>query len=152
MDDTRHHYIPALRFGWLTGLYDPVIHWTMRKDLFKSRLVEQVGMQPVHRVLDLGCGTATLTMLLKQRQPQSIVVGLDGDPAALAHAQEKAAQAGVDIVSNQGRALSTRVSRSIVRSRRRKPALGPADPGRQVSRAGWRSVRACEGNGAGADS
>jgi len=104
MDETRHQYIPALRFGWLTGLYDPVIRWTMREDLFKPCLVEQVGMQPGHRVLDLGCGTATLTILLKQRQPQSTVVGLDGDPVVLARAREKVVQTGVDVVFDQGMA------------------------------------------------
>lgn len=104
MDETRHQYIPALRFGWLTGLYDPIIRWTMREDLFKPRLVEQVGMQPGHRVLDLGCGTATLTILLKQHQPQSTVVGLDGDPVVLARAREKAAEAGVDISFDEGMA------------------------------------------------
>ncbi len=104
MDEKRHQYIPALRFGWLTGLYDPVIRWTMREDLFKPHLVEQVGMQPGHRVLDLGCGTATLTILLKQRQPQSTVVGLDGDPVVLARAREKVVQTGVDVVFDQGMA------------------------------------------------
>jgi SAM-dependent methyltransferase len=104
MDETRHHYIPALRFGWLTPLYDFVIRWTMREDLFKPHVVEQVEMQPDHRVLDLGCGTATLTILLKQRQPRSIVVGLDGDPAVLARAQQKAAQAGVNISFDEGMA------------------------------------------------
>ena len=104
MDETRHQYIPALRFGWLTGLYDPVIRWTMREDLFKPCLVQQVGMQRGHRVLDLGCGTATLTILLKQRQPQSTVVGFDGDPVVLARAREKAAAAGVDIFFDEGMA------------------------------------------------
>ncbi|MEK6786372.1 MAG: methyltransferase domain-containing protein [Nitrospirota bacterium] len=104
MDETRHQYIPALRFGWLTRLYDPVIRWTMREDLFKPRLVEQVGMQPGHRVLDLGCGTATLTILLKRRQPQSMVIGLDGDAVVLARAREKVAEAGVDISFDEGMA------------------------------------------------
>ena len=104
MGETRHQYIPALRFGWLTGLYDPVIRWTMREDLFKPRLVEQVRMQPGHRVLDLGCGTATLTIQLKQYQPHAMVVGLDGDPVVLARAREKAAEAGVNIVFDQGMA------------------------------------------------
>jgi ubiquinone/menaquinone biosynthesis C-methylase UbiE len=104
VDETRYQYIPALRFGWLTRLYDPVIRWTMREDLFKPRLVEQVGMQPGHRVLDLGCGTATLTILLKRRQSQSMVVGLDGDAVVLARAREKVAEAGVDISFDEGMA------------------------------------------------
>lgn len=58
----REHYIPALRFGWLTSLYDPVIAWTMRERTFKPRLVAQGGIEPGHRVLDLGCGPATLTI------------------------------------------------------------------------------------------
>jgi ubiquinone/menaquinone biosynthesis C-methylase UbiE len=104
MDETRHQYTPALRFGWLTGLYDAVIRGTMWEDLFNPCLVQQVGMQPDHRVLDLGCGTATLTILLKQRQPQSTVVGLDGAPVVLARAREKAAEAGVDISFDEGMA------------------------------------------------
>jgi len=104
MDETRHQYISALRLGWLTGLHDPVIRWTMREDRFKRRLVEQVGLQPGHRMLDLSCGAATLTMLLKQRQPQSTVVGLDGDPVVLARDREKAAEAGVDISFDEGMA------------------------------------------------
>lgn len=58
----REHYTPALRFGWLTSLYDPVIGWTMREAAFKRRLVGKAGIKPSHRVLDLGCGTATLTI------------------------------------------------------------------------------------------
>ncbi len=104
MEETHQQYIPALRFGWLTGLYDPVIRWTMREGLFKRRLVEQVGLQPGHQVLDLGCGTATLTILLKQHQPQATVVGLDGDPVVLARAREKAAEVGVDISFDEGMA------------------------------------------------
>ncbi len=104
MEETHQQYIPALRFGWLTGLYDPVIRWTMREGLFKRRLVEQVGLQPGHQVLDLGCGTATLTVLLKQHQPQATVVGLDGDPVVLARARKKAAEAGIKISFDEGMA------------------------------------------------
>ncbi|MBA3454042.1 MAG: methyltransferase domain-containing protein [Deltaproteobacteria bacterium] len=39
-------------------------------------------MQPEHRLLDVGCGTGTLTMLLKRSSPDATVVGIDGDPHA----------------------------------------------------------------------
>lgn len=104
MDEVRHRYIPAVRFGRLTGLYDPIIRWTRREDLFRSRLIEQMRIQAGRRVLDLGCGTATLTIQPKQCQPQSQVVEIDGDPVVLARAQEKALQANVKIVFDQGMA------------------------------------------------
>ncbi|MBI4400836.1 MAG: methyltransferase domain-containing protein [Nitrospirae bacterium] len=99
----RVDYIPALRFRWLTALYDPVIRWTMRESTFKRRLVEQARLQKGHRVLDLGCGTATFTILLKQGSPDAEVVGVDVDPVILDIARTKAAQAGVTTPSTMGR-------------------------------------------------
>lgn len=48
-------------------------------------------------MLDLGCGTATLTIALKQSAPDALVVGLDGDAAILDQALSKAQQAGVAV-------------------------------------------------------
>jgi ubiquinone/menaquinone biosynthesis C-methylase UbiE len=53
-------------------------------------------------VLDLGCGTATLTILIKQLQPGAEVVGLDGDSKILTIAEAKVAQADVDLTLDQG--------------------------------------------------
>jgi 2-polyprenyl-3-methyl-5-hydroxy-6-metoxy-1,4-benzoquinol methylase len=105
MTDTHRKYIPALRFGWLTPLYDPLVRWTMREAIFKPRLVEQAHIQPGHRLLDLGCGTATLTLLIKQAHPEAEVVGLDGDSKVLALASTKIATAGVHINLDKGLAF-----------------------------------------------
>lgn len=102
----RDGYIPALHFGWLTPVYDPIIRWTMREAIFKPRLVQQANIEPGHRVLDLGCGTATLTLLLKQAQPHAQVIGLDGDPQVLDVARAKAAQANLRIELDQGMAFT----------------------------------------------
>jgi ubiquinone/menaquinone biosynthesis C-methylase UbiE len=56
-------------------------------------------------VLDLGCGTGTLTILTKQRHPESEVVGLDGDPKILEIARAKAQKAGIDIAFQEGMAF-----------------------------------------------
>jgi ubiquinone/menaquinone biosynthesis C-methylase UbiE len=58
-------------------------------------LIEQAAIRDGHRVLDLGCGTATLTLLIRQARPQARVFGVDGDARVLQIAKRKAAQAGV---------------------------------------------------------
>jgi ubiquinone/menaquinone biosynthesis C-methylase UbiE len=98
----KEGYIPALGFDWLTPLYDPALKWLFRESRFKRRLIEQAQIQLGHRVLDLGCGTGTLTILVKQRHPETEVVGLDVDAQALEIARKKAAKADVDITWHQG--------------------------------------------------
>ncbi len=55
-------YIPALRFNWLTEFYDPIVRATTRERTFKSRLIDEAEIEAGHRVLDLGCGTGTLSL------------------------------------------------------------------------------------------
>ncbi len=95
-------YIPALRFDWLTRFYDPVLRATLKEEALKRRLVEQVGLRPGHRALDLGCGTATLTIMLARACPEADVVGLDGDPRALAIGRGKVSRAGVKVELHEG--------------------------------------------------
>jgi ubiquinone/menaquinone biosynthesis C-methylase UbiE len=104
-DEGRSRYIPALGVRWLTWIYDPAIRFGLREQKFKRRLIEQVGIQPGHRVLDLGCGTATLTLMLKEACPDATVVGLDGDPGILEIAHRKVARADVDVEIVQGMAF-----------------------------------------------
>jgi ubiquinone/menaquinone biosynthesis C-methylase UbiE len=103
--EKNERYIPALSFDWLTPLYDPLIRWLMPESRFKSHLVKQAHIQKGHRILDLGCGTATLTILIKQTHPDTEVIGLDGDAKILAIARKKAAKAGVEITLHQGMAF-----------------------------------------------
>lgn len=95
-------YIPALNFDWLTPLYDPVVKWLMPESEFKGRLVEQARISAGHRVLDVGCGTATLTVLVKQTHPGAEVFGLDGDAKILGIARRKAEKAGVALTLTEG--------------------------------------------------
>lgn len=88
-------YIPALGYHWLTGLYDPVVALTTRERAFKSGLLRQLAPVAGQQILDLGCGSGTLALMLAASTPDLRITGVDGDPAMLAQARRKAAQAGV---------------------------------------------------------
>lgn len=99
---TTRRFVPALRFDWLTPLFDPTVRLTTREGKFKSRLLDQAALQPGDRVLDLGCGTGTLAIAAKDRVRDAEVVGLDADPKILARAHHKAADRGVAIQFDEG--------------------------------------------------
>jgi ubiquinone/menaquinone biosynthesis C-methylase UbiE len=85
------HYISALRSDWLTSFYDPIMQFALREKKFKRALIDHARIDSGHRVLDLGCGSATLTILLKQMHPDAKIVGLDGDAKILEIASRKIA-------------------------------------------------------------
>jgi ubiquinone/menaquinone biosynthesis C-methylase UbiE len=94
-------YIPALGDGRLTLFYDTLMRF-MHESTFKRRLVEQAGIKKGYRLLDIGCGTATLTILIKKIHPEADVTGLDGDPEILQIARKKVTKAGLDIKLDPG--------------------------------------------------
>ena len=66
----------------------------------------QAGIRENFKVLDLGCGTGTLTLLVKKTQPSAEVTGIDIDPHILSIAKEKAAQANAPIKFDLGTAFN----------------------------------------------
>ena len=97
MSKTQTPYIPALSYDWLTKFYDPLIKWGMQEDTFKNTLIEQAQIKEGFKLLDIGCGTATLALLIKRQHPSSEVYGIDGDDNILAIAQEKVASSGLTV-------------------------------------------------------
>lgn len=97
-------YIPAFHFHWLTRWYDPVMRRLFPEEALKTALIAQALILPGQNVLDVGCGTGTLTLLIKQTQPDAIVYGLDADSQVLDIARRKIEQAGETIVLQQGTA------------------------------------------------
>lgn len=98
-------YLPGLRFRGLTRFYDPFIRLAMPERRFRQRLLEQAAPQPGQRILDLGCGTGTVAILVESAQPEAEVIGLDADPEMLAQARSKAETAGAAVRFDRG--LST---------------------------------------------
>lgn len=90
-------YIPALRFKWLTPLYDFLLGITMPEKKIKQSLIEAANISPRIKVLDFGCGTATLTIMIKEFQPGANVAGIDVDVQILQKAIKKTEQKGFDI-------------------------------------------------------
>ncbi|MBI5516371.1 MAG: methyltransferase domain-containing protein [Deltaproteobacteria bacterium] len=97
-------FVPALRFHALTRAYDRVLALSLDEERHKRALVEQASLAPGMDVLDLGCGTGTLTLALKRHQPAARVTGLDLDPEALGIARRKAEDAGAELTFVQGSA------------------------------------------------
>jgi SAM-dependent methyltransferase len=106
MQSPIEHYVPALSYDWLTPFYDSVIRWTMPELRIKRQLIQQAQIKKDFRVLDLGCGTATLTLLVKKTNLDAHVIGIDGDAKILTIARSKANEEGLDVTFDQGMAFS----------------------------------------------
>jgi len=101
MANSQRPYLPAAGRDWALPLYDPIVK-LLGGDSARKALLDQVALQPGHRVLDVGCGTGTLATLIKRLHSDVDVVGLDPDPKALARAKRKAARLGTSIQFDEG--------------------------------------------------
>lgn len=98
----RHGFVPALGFDLLTPLYDPLVRITLNERAVKQQLVDQACIAPGMTVVDLGCGTGTLVLMIKKTQPTARVIGVDVDAKILEIARGKIAKAGVEVELRQG--------------------------------------------------
>ena len=85
----NENYIPALKYNWLTKIYNPLIAFTMPELKFKKSLIEQAKITTNHEVLDFGVGTATLSLLIKDVHKDAVVNGVDVDDKILKIAAQK---------------------------------------------------------------
>lgn len=92
------NYIPALRFRWLTPLYDFLIGITMPEKKIKQELITSAHIQTNDNMLDFGCGTGTLTIMAKESHPGANITGIDIDVEILNKAIQKAQVKSLDIL------------------------------------------------------
>jgi ubiquinone/menaquinone biosynthesis C-methylase UbiE len=98
---SERSFMPAAGRDIFLPLYDPLTR-LLGLGSIQAALLEQADLVPRFRVLDVGCGTGTLAVMIKLAHPAVDVVALDPDPKALARAQRKATRAGVSIQFDRG--------------------------------------------------
>lgn len=101
MTDSTDFTPAAGRFA-STALYDSGVALLTRESVWRRELISRLAPATGEAILDVGCGTGSLAILLKQAQPEAQITGLDPDPEALTIAKRKAAAAGVEIEWEQG--------------------------------------------------
>lgn len=111
-----HYYLSqnfhGVEGGYLNGSaatsYDPVTQYALppNETWVRQGLIDAIGGTP-RRILDLGCGTGSTTLMLKQAFHQAQVIGLDLSPYMLFMADYKAQKLGLDIQWRHGNAEET---------------------------------------------
>jgi ubiquinone/menaquinone biosynthesis C-methylase UbiE len=97
----QRDYLPAAGIDACLPFYDLTTK-LMGADRARRALLDQATVKSWEQILDIGCGTGTLAILLKRRFPRTEVIGLDPDPKALVRAKRKARRAGVFPQFEQG--------------------------------------------------
>ncbi|GAB3038938.1 class I SAM-dependent methyltransferase [Mycobacterium bourgelatii] len=95
-------FTPAAGNPKWTKYYDAVIALVTREKRWRSEVVRQLSLRPGDVVVDVGCGTGSLAVLLGRGQPEARVIGVDPDPEVLGIARKKTRAAHVDVEFVQG--------------------------------------------------
>ena len=101
MPEAHRTYVPAAGHDWLLPFYDPLVK-LMGGESAHRQLIDQADLQPGQRILEIGCGTGNLTILVKTLHPAVDIVGLDPDPKALDRARRKADRQRVSLQLDRG--------------------------------------------------
>jgi ubiquinone/menaquinone biosynthesis C-methylase UbiE len=88
--------------------YDAITQYVLppNETLVRQTLITAIKVKP-RRILDLGCGTGSTTLMLKQAFPEAEVIGLDLSPYMLVRAEHKARETGLNIHWRHGDAENT---------------------------------------------
>lgn len=100
-EDRDRPYLPGMGKSWLLPLYDVFTRVAGVRALHQ-RVAELAAVQPGQAVVDVGCGTANLSLTVLSAQPRARVTGLDPDGHALRRAVRKARRRRVPLTLVQG--------------------------------------------------
>jgi ubiquinone/menaquinone biosynthesis C-methylase UbiE len=65
MEQIQRDFIPAAGHDWVLPLYDPMMK-LLGGDEARRTLVEGARLNPGQRILDIGCGTGSLLVVIKR--------------------------------------------------------------------------------------
>jgi ubiquinone/menaquinone biosynthesis C-methylase UbiE len=88
--------------------YDPITNYLLPpgENIIRQGLIDAINIKP-RKILDLGCGTGTTTIMLKRAFPDAEVIGIDLSTYMLVMADYKAKKIGLDITFLQANAEKT---------------------------------------------
>lgn len=93
---SERDFTPALGRFLPARFYDLVAR-LLREQVWRKLVVERVAPRPDDVIVDVGCGTGSLALLLHRREPAARVIGVDPDGDVLANARRKAGVAGSEV-------------------------------------------------------
>jgi SAM-dependent methyltransferase len=100
-EEREREFLPGMGKPWLLPLYDLFARGAGVRALHE-RAAALADVTPGQSVLDVGCGTANLSLAVLRAQPAARVTGLDPDAAALRVAARKATRRRVPLTLVQG--------------------------------------------------
>jgi FkbM family methyltransferase len=95
-------FTPALGRADFTDSYDLAIRLATRERVWRAALLAQIALGDGETIVDVGCGTGTLAIMLKRAVPGARVIAFDPDPHVLAIAAAKAERECAEIEWRQG--------------------------------------------------
>lgn len=90
-------YIPAANFDFLTPFYDFFVELLGYGKAQRIKVIELLNLKTGDNLLDIGCGTGTLLVLAKQKNPEIKMTGVDIDPNVLKIARKKSQKTNFEI-------------------------------------------------------
>ena len=97
MNNTHRPFTPALgRLGRL-GSYDKVVAIMTRERMWRAQMLAELAPKAQQSIVDIGSGTGSFAILVKQASPGARVIGIDPDPNVRRIAEMKAETANVSI-------------------------------------------------------
>ena len=85
-----------------TADYDRVIAVMTRERRWRSRMLEVLAPSPNQTIVDLGSGTGSFAILVKDTEPSVRMIAVDPDPAVRAIAEDKAGDRQIEFITAMG--------------------------------------------------
>ncbi len=92
-----NRFIPALKYHWLTPLYDFIIKILVPEKRIRKVILEVADLKGFESILDYGCGTGTQMILAKTLFPNLKIEGYDIDDRIINVAKKKINKVGIEI-------------------------------------------------------